>query len=298
MTQLYNRQKTILALLRGLNKPVKKTDFQKLLFIFCNEYQRQPSYEFIPYKFGCFSFHSYKDKSKLTELGFLEESELWELSEKNKNYEHSLEKSDQKSLQIFLDEFSSYKSSELIYYTYKNHPYYAIRSTILSDVLNQSEQVFVEAEKPNQTKQCFFTIGYEGKSLEQYLNQLIKSNIHVLCDVRKNAFSRKYGFSKTRMQDALTKVGIKYIHIPELGIISEKRQSLKTQDDYDQLFDEYEKSTLTKETEALNKLYKIFRDHKRVAITCFEAEPCECHRSRIAKALSNLPEWQHPIEHL
>ncbi|WP_348602891.1 DUF488 family protein [Bartonella tribocorum] len=45
-------------------------------------------------------------------------------------------------------------------------------------------------------KFCFFTIGYEGKSLENYLNCLLENNIKILCDVRKNPISRKYGFSK------------------------------------------------------------------------------------------------------
>ena len=36
-------------------------------------------------------------------------------------------------------------------------------------------------------------------------------------------------------------IGIKYIHIPDLGIDSDKRQELNTMSDYNKLFEEYEK---------------------------------------------------------
>ncbi|MCS2389053.1 DUF488 domain-containing protein [Bacteroides thetaiotaomicron] len=62
----------------------------------------------------------------------------------------------------------------------------------------------------------------------------------MLCDVRKNAYSQKYGFSKGQLEKACTGVGIKYIHIPQLGIESEQRQDLKSQKDYEILFESYE----------------------------------------------------------
>ncbi len=66
----------------------------------------------------------------------------------------------------------------------------------------------------------------------------------MLCDVRKNAYSQKYGFSKSQLQKACEGVGISYIHMPELGINSDKRQHLISQSDYDLLFEDYEKNTL------------------------------------------------------
>ncbi|WP_375627098.1 DUF488 family protein [Bartonella sp. MU37NMGALS] len=75
---------------------------------------------------------------------------------------------------------------------------------------------------------CFFTIGYEGKSLENYLKSLIENNIKTLCDVRKNPISRKHGFSKRQLEKAVSNIDIEYMHMPELGIASEKRRNLKT----------------------------------------------------------------------
>jgi hypothetical protein len=56
---LFERQRLLLALLDAMAEPVAHTDFQKLLFLFTQEWEAAPSYDFVPYKFGCFSFTSY-----------------------------------------------------------------------------------------------------------------------------------------------------------------------------------------------------------------------------------------------
>lgn len=62
-----------------------------------------------------------------------------------------------------------------------------------------------------------FTIGYEGSSLDGYLNRLIKNNVRTLIDLRRNPLSRKYGFSKKTLAETVKKLGIDYVHIPELA---------------------------------------------------------------------------------
>jgi uncharacterized protein (DUF488 family) len=122
-----------------------------------------------------------------------------------------------------------------------------------------------------------FTIGYEGVSIEQYLNSLIHKDVRVLCDVRNNPLSRKFGFSKSNLQKYLSHIGIEYIHLPELGIISKKRSNLSSDEDYQSLFQEY-KSTLPQHQESLDKLHQLLEAKDRIALTCFEHEPLHCHR--------------------
>lgn len=45
-------------------------------------------------------------------------------------------------------------------------------------------------------KPYFFTIGYEGKSLDHYLHCLIENNIKILRDVHKNSISRNMVFRR------------------------------------------------------------------------------------------------------
>lgn len=288
------RQKTLLGLLRAFSGRLSRRDFQKYLFLFTQEFEKQPSFEFVPYKFGCFSFQSYADKRRLIEIGALADDEDWHLS---KDFS-SRNLFDEEAFNRFYKKYSALKGDVLVQYVYRRYPYYAINSEIASRLMDTKEISSIASARPSTKAPCFFTIGYEGSSFEGYLNRLIQNNVKTLVDVRRNPLSRKYGFSKKTLSETVTKLGIEYIHIPELGISSDKRQELNTQADYDRLFASYEKNELKNNMSALNQLFEISKDRKRVAITCFEAHVCMCHRGRVAKALSQLPDWQYDISHI
>ncbi len=116
--------------------------------------------------------------------------------------------------------------------------------------------------------------------------------------VRKNALSMKYGFSKSTLKKMCENVGIKYVHIPELGINSEYRTELKSQDDYDILFEFYKSENLTNTTSFQQIVLNYIKEYKRVAITCFEAEICQCHRKPLAEAISQLKDWNYELIHI
>lgn len=157
--------------------------------------------------------------------------------------------------------------------------------------------------QPKRESNTFFTIGYEGISIDGYVNKLIANHIQTLVDVRKNAYSNKFGFSKKELLYCLEKSGIKYIHIPELGIESEKRQELKTakgssSNGYDlfssgvknienKLFDDY-KTNLPSKQKYIDKLLQILQDDELIAITCFEADYKCCHRHVLAESLDRV----------
>ena len=165
-------------------------------------------------------------------------------------------------------------------------------------MLSEAEYQAVSNARPQLNGSVLFTIGYEGVSLEQYLNKLIINDIKLLCDVRKNASSMKYGFNKSQLQNACEGVGIKYVHIPDLGIESNKRQELHTQSDYDKLFQQYRNDTLTKTSSRQEYIIELLKTNKRVALTCFEANICQCHRKHLAEALTELPDFNYELRHI
>lgn len=291
---LYKRQKMLLTLLDAFGSKLPNVDMQKYLFLFAQHCETKPSYEFIPYRFGCFSFQSYADRRKLIEFGFLANSDEWELINSTINADASL----MKKANLFAEKYRNIKGDKLVKHVYERFPYYAIHSEIAERLLDTEKVAEIEKKRPTQNNPEFFTIGYEGQSFENYLNRLIKNNIKLLCDVRKNPLSRKYGFSKKTLSETLNKIGIKYIHLPELGIVSDKRQQLNSQSDYNLLFKEYEATTLEAEQDTLNYLYQLVTEYSRVAITCFEAEHCMCHRSKVAENLSARADWNYPVSHI
>nr|WP_240536692.1 DUF488 family protein [Bartonella sp. WD12.1] len=61
---------------------------------------------------------------------------------------------------------------------------------------------------------------------------------------------------------------------------------------FEQFFQDYNNTTLKDNSLEIEKLYQLFLDKKRIAITCFEANVCMCHRGQIAHALSKRPQWK------
>ncbi len=295
---LYFRQKLLLALLQKFGGKLASIDLQKYLFLFTDTCQQDKSYEFVPYRFGCFSFQSYADRRKLVEFGILDGGDKWSLLPAEIDYVSMLSNSDQKKLDLFYERFKSLRGNRLVQEIYRRFPYFATRSEIAVDLMNENELQEIETEKPSQTEKTFFTIGYEGQTFENCLNRLLKNNVQVLCDVRKNPLSRKYGFSKKTLSETLAKLDIEYIHMPELGIVSDKRRELNSKADYERLFNEYEATTLKKNVDAVDQLIEILNDKRRIAIMCFEAEHCMCHRGRVAKAISKHPDCDFPIMHI
>lgn len=298
---LYYRRKILLALLELFDGQLTAKSLQKYLFLFTRK-QDNKAFDFIPYRYGCFSFQANQDLLTMQKYGYLEITEqsngrFIKLTEQG-NYLSLLNMFDRQALTKVKETFGEYSQNDLIRFTYQKYPYYAINSSIAHQLLTPGEQETVEKQKREYKEYQLFSIGYEGLSLETYINKLILNDVHVLCDVRKNAYSQKYGFSKSQLQKACEGVSIKYIHIPELGIESEKRRNLCSQKDYDVLFDDFEKRTLINNYPALLKIRKLIDDEKRVALTCFENNPYQCHRTRVAKALMQLPDVNYTFKAL
>lgn len=287
----YYRRKLLLGLIQKLGGEVLSTPLQKKLFLLTRQ-QENKTFDFIPYKYGCFSLQANNDLIVLEKMGYLARlnrgtSIAWKLISED-DFLSQLRPEDKLSLNYLHNTFSSYSSNELIRYTYLNYPFWAINSTILDDLLDDSEKQKILDQKKTIQEPCLFTIGYEGRSLEQYINQLIINDVRMLCDVRKNPLSKKWGFSKSLLKDACEKVNIRYVHIPQLGIESEDRLHLNTLSDYKKLFTNYEETTLINNHPYLLSLAELFHQHQRIALTCFERDVCMCHRGVVARKLMTL----------
>lgn len=276
---------------------MEKISLQKLLMLFSKQ-QQNPDFHFVPYKYGCFSFQANADLTTMIKYNqVVAENNCWVKTD-NEHYLLSLKERDRQAIRYIKFQFGSKSSEELIKYTYTKFPYYAINSSIAEERLNQEEFNRVLEARPRSNKTILFTIGYEGISLEEYLNKLIVNDVKVLCDVRKNPQSMKYGFNKSQLEKACEGVGIKYIHVPEVGIDSDKRQQLNTQTDYDKLFKLYRSDILPKTLEIQNNLLSLLKEEKRIALTCFEANICQCHRKHLADAIVKLPEFNFELRHI
>ncbi len=287
----------MLALLQNFGGSVGKTQLQKLLLLLTKQ-QAKPDYHFVPYKYGCYSFQAAVDIATMQKYGQVQVSNQRIVKTDPVDYVNLLKTKDQTALKELYLLHGEKDYRDLIRYTYTHYPYFAIHSEIADRYLNTNELKKVTYCKPTDSKTILYTIGYEGISLEEYLNKLIGKDIKILVDVRNNPLSMKYGFSKSQLMNACVSVGIQYIHFPEVGIVSEQRQSLTCQADYDRLFARYAKETLSHTLSTQEKILQLLIEHQRVALTCFEANICQCHRKHLAEAIIRLPEWNYELIHL
>jgi hypothetical protein len=293
---LFNRQKILLGLLNGLGGNVSNTDFQKWLFLFTREMELDPSFDFVPYRFGCFSFTSYADKRKLADRGFLtEEEHRWIQTDESVE----LPVMERHQIRRFAEKYGTLQGDALIREVYTRYPETAWRSEILDRVIDDVDfRKRIDALRPEGNGPGLATIGYEGQSVEAYLNKLLADGVTLLCDVRRNPLSRKYGFSKKSLSAACTGVGIRYEHLRELGIDSAQRKGLSTQADYDALFAVYESESLPHQSEAVQQISTWILEGERVALTCFEHLPEQCHRHCVAEAVQRSAGAGLEVAHL
>ncbi len=274
-----------------------KIRLQKLLFLFTKR-QTKSEYDFIPYKFGCYSYSANADMTAMVTRGFLTEDEKWFEKKDNIDYLKQLKPADLKFLQEIKTNYGNMSANALMKHTYINFPFYAIKSEVAETILTKVELEKVIKAHPKGDKIVLFTIGYEGISLEEYLVRLIKNDVKVLVDVRYNPLSMKYGFSKSQLKKYCSSLGIEYIHIPDVGIHSDQRQELNSQSDYDNLFVNYREKKLTQTSKSQNEILNLLKQHKRIALTCFEANICQCHRKHLAEAIETLPEFNYEVKHI
>ncbi len=281
----YHRQKYLLALVELSGGMLTKMDLQKLLFL-SEQAVENEHYHFIPYHYGCYSFQAQSDIELMESRGWLKVNEN-QVHLSNSIVSHLTQPVIQQ-LKYVLSKYDKYRGNKLVRYIYEQYPYFAINSKIARKILSPKAYKAVTQTGQNiiNEESTLFTIGYEGVTLEKYINQLIKNNVKLLCDVRINPLSRKFGFSKGSLSTILPKIGINYVHVPELGIESDKRSHLEEKKDYVKLFKTYRLTLANRET-SIDKVKALLTKHKRIALTCFEKEHDECHRHCVSDHLMN-----------
>ncbi|HET8828911.1 MAG TPA: DUF488 domain-containing protein [Pelobium sp.] len=294
---MFYRRKIILSLLELFEGQLDKIRLQKLLFLFVQK-QAKSEYDFIPYRFGCYSYSANADMTAMVKRDFLDETEKSFIKKDSVCYSKQLKPVDFKLLKEVVSTYGKMSTNTLIRHTYINFPFYAINSEVAENILTKDELDKVSKAKPKGNRTMLFTIGYEGISLEEYLVRLLKNDVKVLVDVRRNPLSMKYGFSKSQLKKYCGSLGIDYLHIPDVGIQSDQRQELHNQGDYDKLFVAYRKENLTKTVDSQNEILALLKRNKRIALTCFEANICQCHRKHLAEAIVNLPESNYELKHI
>lgn len=127
------------------------------------------------------------------------------------------------------------------------------------------------------------TIGYERRSLDEFIDLLLTNGVEVVLDVRESAWSHKPGFSKTAFSAGLGAAGIEYVHLRVAGNPKWLREAAGSHAECLALYRSY----VEHHPEVMASLDETLREHgvshRRIALTCFERHPDDCHRGVLAQ---------------
>ena len=150
--------------------------------------------------------------------------------------------------------------------------------------------------QPTPVDFTLFTAGYQGHSIETFLDLLVSHGVEQLIDVRQLPFSRKPDFTKKRFAAHLEAAGIAYTHLVALGTPKALRDEVRRTHDFAALFAAMQ-PIIAAQPEALREALELARARPAVLL-CFEANHAECHRLVVAQAIEQLAGGVCEVVHL
>ncbi len=139
------------------------------------------------------------------------------------------------------------------------------------------------------------TIGYEGASIEDFVATLKSAGVRHLLDIRELPLSRKKGFSKRSLCEAVEAVGISYTHYKSLGDPKPGRDAAKA-GDYKR-FRSIFAGHLAQEPaqSAIDEVLSVAIEGG-ACLLCFERCHKECHRTMVTDEIEKRAEIS--IQHI
>lgn len=128
-----------------------------------------------------------------------------------------------------------------------------------------------------------FTVGYQGRTVEELIDVLKRADVELVLDVRAVAWSRRGAFSRVPLSRELESAGIAYRHERMFGARRDPRTAFATTGDWEAYTRAYRE--VLRSQENLLEVTRAELEGRRVCLLCLEVDPRQCHRSLLANAL-------------
>jgi len=268
------KQKLLLNLLIGLDS--NKQSRLKIIKISFLLAQKIKFYDFVPYKYGPYSFEMDKD------LRMFSNNRWIYMDEKSIYINHiaikhlPIEITHKNEINDIANNFSNMNENNLLDFIYNNYPFYTQNSLLIKEHKKEEQSAEI----------AIYTIGYQNLTIDLFINTLIEKGIKTVIDVRNKPFSYKYGFNYSWLNKYLPEFKINYRNIPELGIEEKYRKTLSREELWKYYF-----TLLDNKEKSLYKLSNLITDRPSV-LMCYEMNPYDCHRLRLARRLNKINNLQ------
>lgn len=283
------RQRVLLLILQHVGRQVTNLQMMKWAFLLSREtpsHGGSSFYQFLPYKYGPYSFTLHQESDALLRNGLLQKDgeDRWQLTNVGRSSTVELPANVISDVRYIISNYGRLSSRELIDLVYERYSWFTV-NTEISGKRMRRRPIAVPA---------IYTAGYEGLTVDGFLNLLMERGISQVVDVRNNPVSRRYGFHKSTLLNLCNLLSIKYRHFPELGIPGSDREDLASLSSYTALFGRY-LAGLRSHSAEVDAVIQLLRAEPSVLI-CMEADPSFCHRGVLAQHIASLTD--QPITHL
>jgi uncharacterized protein (DUF488 family) len=139
---------------------------------------------------------------------------------------------------------------------------------------------------PGSKNPTIYGIGYEGLTLDQFVRRLSEHDVEAVVDVRLTPSSRRPGFSKKKLAEALDRAGISYVHERDLGNPPENRSHFRG--DNPEPGRKVMKARLNNGSGPALKRLVDRAANEKTAVLCVERFQAQCHRQVILEMAVEL----------
>lgn len=137
-----------------------------------------------------------------------------------------------------------------------------------------------------------FTIGYESATVAEFIAALQSAGVKRIIDIRAVPNSRRPGFSKTPLRNALAEEGIDYVHLRALGTPADGRAAARAgrHEDLERIY--AGQLELPEAIAQGAQMAELAKDEPS-ALLCYERDPSGCHRTLLLDAVAPEAEVTH-----
>lgn len=147
----------------------------------------------------------------------------------------------------------------------------------------ENKAIWNETRRPDSA--FFFTIGYTGRPLDEFLQVLVSNDVRTLLDIRQYPVSMyRPEMSKNNLRRSVEARGLIYSHLPQLGVPRDIRARAIETGTRDVIWEWYDQNIVAHYVRRNLDGFFNTLEHP-IALMCVEVDPHECHRHRLSLAL-------------
>lgn len=284
---MHPRKRLLLRLAHLQGGEIDRLRLVKLAFLIAHKSETPPNlrYDFVPYRYGPYSFALYRDWRALAAAGLtLDDGEGGNSFRITKAGQSLADETPDEFVAIAdstHEEWSGKTTKALIDDVYERYPWFAHRS---------ERDGGKHKRKMQAAKLAVYTVGYQGLSVDAFLNLLISRGITHLVDTRFTPQSRVYGYHATTLQRLCGYVDISYKSEPMLGVPKLVRARFLRSRNHAKFAEDYAR-ILNDNPDRVRESARLVATNP-TAVMCYERDVHDCHRSMLARSLAGATDLE------